>query len=78
MASKAEELLGEANCGFVGINSELEICSGYDQMESAATMAEIPEWYDDNYILMPPEERAKLADVMIARWQRYREKNNGQ
>jgi len=55
----------DANKGLIGINEELEIGTGYDQMLHLV---------DDDFEDAPlsAEERAELADHMIALWTRYK------
>lgn len=69
----AKELIDEANCGFIGLNTEGEVSHGYDSRVESARMP-LSEDFDPEYDgpPMPPEERVKLANEMIARWTAYR------
>jgi hypothetical protein len=74
MSITAQEILSQANSGYIGINGKLDISSGYDSIECAATQEYGCEYgvLDDDD-LMPVDERIKLADAMIHRWQMYRQ-----
>jgi hypothetical protein len=51
-----------ANRGLVGINPRLEVSQGYDGNI----------YIEDDDEPWTPEERAELADAMIARWQEFK------
>ena len=51
---------------------------GYDG-DVEGGKSEVEDWWEDDYKaervakMLTPEERAEIADVMIARWQQWRE-----
>lgn len=69
--TSAKRLIGEASGGYVGIDAELHVCSGYDQTEVSANLDHVCDG-DWDYPNMEASEKVKLADEMIARWTRYR------
>ena len=55
-----------ANCGFVGINSEMETSEGYD-----GTL--YPSTKKGRYRDWTKEDRVIVAEHMIALWERFKE-----
>lgn len=70
MSDKVKSLLDMANHGYVGLNDALEVGVGYDQevIEWNASVSELCEDAD-----ITACEKIELANVMILRWDRYRE-----
>lgn len=58
-----------ANCGFIGINNEMELSEGYD---GGFTMPE-DDWIEFEYRLTNAE-CVEIAEYMIGQWQKFREK----
>lgn len=68
----ARDLLEQANCGFVGIDAELRVASGYDEGEPRAALDPDPDlFYHTDVGPLPAEEKIKLGEEMVRRWQRY-------
>lgn len=67
------DILAGANRGFIGLNDDLCVGTGYDVEEGAYAASPI-EWWDEETdgTLATPEQRVALADTMIERWARYR------
>lgn len=70
--TSAKRILDQAHCGFVGINANLEVSTGFDDREVSANLDHVSQ-ADWDHPDMLPAERVKLADEMIARWTHYRE-----
>jgi hypothetical protein len=70
------ELVVKANCGYIGINDELEISEGYDGVfpEAQPGYQSQGDWDDGP---LSKEDMLKLADLMIWRWTRYRKAVEG-
>lgn len=60
-----------ANCGFVSINEKLEIAEGYD---GGFPLAQYEEYYDPDYPGPSKEDMLELADLIIERWNKFKEK----
>lgn len=59
-----------AHLGLIGINDHLAVCEGFDgDIEGLRST----EHDDDSGQTWTQEERAELADRMIALWQRFKE-----
>ena len=57
----------------VGINSNLEVFTGYDNCEREANARNVkPEWCDE-FEFISREEKITIADKMIALWQKYKD-----
>lgn len=69
-----EELLEDAYLGIVGLSEDLEVYGGYDEFygEAAALNDKTALMLDDDLKYMSANEKRKLADVMIARWTKYK------
>lgn len=57
----------------VGINDKLEVSTGYDAREYAVGPDDPADVYEPHE-LWTRDERITLADEMIARWQRFKER----
>ena len=66
-----DDLIAQANNGLISIDAGLNVGTGYDQMAPEAGAVEPEEWQD--FTLLSADERLRLADRMIALWQRYRD-----
>lgn len=71
----AEDLIADANCGIVGIDEDLNVFEGYDGgCPEAHPSADCPEHRDPKHWRpLSKEEKRRLADIMIERWQRYKD-----
>lgn len=70
-----QELINKAGRGVIGINETLEVFGGFDdQFLTAGATATKPSWVDaEDWDALSKEEKHKLADRMVALWQRYKE-----
>jgi len=67
----AKQVLDDANNGIVGISDDIQISGGYDNIYTIS----YDEFFDnEEKPSMTTLERGKLADVMISRWELF--KNN--
>lgn len=69
----ARDVMGEANCGIVGIDEALDVFGGYDEQLVAAATNRQDWWAEGEGTELPPAERIALADEMIRRWTAYRD-----
>lgn len=60
-----------ANCGFVGINEELNVAEGYD---GSLPEPSYGEFYDKDYPGPSKADMLELCDILIDRWTRLRAK----
>lgn len=67
----ADEIIENSPFGIIGIDSELKIFGGYDTRYVEANAKRGNEY--DEFGQLPKSEKQKLANFMIARWQRYKE-----
>jgi len=68
----ADEILKYANLGYVGINENLEVSSGYDDDIPGAAATFIEEEWNSHIDFLNSDEKHRLADLMIERWQKYK------
>lgn len=66
-----DDLIARANNGLISIDADLNVGTGYDQMTPEAGVLEPEDWQE--FTMLPVDERLRLADRMIALWQRYRD-----
>ena len=65
-----------ANCGFVGINDDLELSYGYDGIfVPYLTKIDIVQNKDSLFAKAPwtPQERTEIANYMIDLWTKFKE-----
>lgn len=66
-----------ANRGIIGIGPELGLSEGYDGGLDGADLKEVIQenWGDTSeYKFLPFEDRLFICDMMLSRWNAYREK----
>lgn len=61
-----------ANCGIIGIGPDLNLSEGYD---GGFCTWPIPDWWskEEKADCLNVEELKEIADMMIVRWQSFRE-----
>lgn len=82
---QANDVLGDDKCGFscgdraasgefVSISADGHVALGFDCiLDGWHPTEKKPDWYeDDEWPDIPADEKLKLADAMIERWQRYK------